>query len=70
MDDVEVWVNGAGLKGVWVDKGNTGVGKQGGIDRGLVGVRKGKPGTTNSGLDAMVGDQGTVGDWVWLGYWR
>ena len=31
---------------------------------------KGKPGTTNSGLEAMVGDQGTVGDWVRLGYWR
>jgi len=42
---------------------------------GPVGARKGKPGTTNSkqssGLEAMVGDQGTTGDDVGLvGYWR
>jgi len=40
-------------------------------DYGLVGARKGKPGTINSGLEAMVGDQGTMGDDVELGgYWR
>ena len=31
---------------------------------------KGKLGTMNSGLEAMVGNQGMVGDWVRLGYWR
>ena len=35
-----------------------------------VGARKGKPGMMNSGLDATVGNQGMVGDWVRLGYWR
>ena len=35
-----------------------------------VGARKEKPGTMNSELEAMVGDQGIVGDWVQLGYWR
>jgi len=36
-----------------------------------VGARKGKPGTMNSGLEAMVGDQGMMGDDVELGgYWR
>ena len=35
-----------------------------------MGARKGKLGMTNSGLEAMVGDQGMVGDWVQLGYWR
>ena len=35
-----------------------------------VGARKGKLGMTNLGLDATVGDQGMVGDWVRLGYWR
>ena len=40
-----------------------------------MGARKGKPGTMNSkwssGLEAMVGDQGTTGDDVELGgYWR
>ena len=35
-----------------------------------MGARKGKSGIMNLGLDATVGDQGTVGDWVWLGYWR
>jgi len=36
-----------------------------------VGLRKGKLGTINSGLEAMVGDQGTTGDNVELGgYWR
>ena len=33
-----------------------------------VGVRKGKPGTMNLGLKVTVGDQGTVGEWVLLGY--
>jgi len=38
---------------------------------GAVGARKGKPGTTNLGLEATVGDQGTVGDCMLLGgYWR
>ena len=35
-----------------------------------VGARNGNLGMTNSGLDAIVGNQGTVEDWVWLGYWR
>jgi len=42
---------------------------------GPVGSRKGKPGMVNSkwssGLEATVGDQGTIGDNVELGgYWR
>ena len=36
-----------------------------------MGARKGKLGTTNLGLEATVGNQGTVGDDVLLGgYWR
>ena len=36
-----------------------------------MGARKGKLGMINSGLEAMVGDQGTTGDDVELvGYWR
>jgi len=48
-----------------------------GVDHntGPVGSRKGKPGMTNSkrslGLEAVVGNQGTMGDDVWEmgGYW-
>jgi len=42
----------------------------GGVDiiwGGPVGARKGKPGMTNLGLEAMVGNQGTEGDDVELG---
>ena len=36
-----------------------------------MGLRKGKPGTMNLGLEAMVGDQGMTGDDMELGgYWR
>ena len=35
-----------------------------------VGARKEKSGMINLGLEATVGNQGTVGDWVWLEYWR
>ena len=73
-DNVGVWVNGGGFKGVWVNEGNASVGKQGGVLGGVdvvwggpVGARKGKPGIMNSGLEAMVGDQGTEGDDMLLG---
>ena len=34
LDDVGVGVDGAGLKGIWVDKEDIGVGRRGGIDGG------------------------------------
>jgi len=60
-DDVEYW----GDRGMKILYGP-----------GPVGLRKGKPGTTNSkrslGLEVAVGDQGMVGDDVREagGYWR
>ena len=41
-DDVGVGVNGAGFKGVWVNKEDIGVGGQGGVDRGGRGSNKRK----------------------------
>ena len=75
-DDIWVGIDGGGLKGIRVDEGNAGAGRRGGILGGLgdvnvVGARarrleEGKPGTANSnwssGLEATVGDQGTMGD--------
>ena len=49
-DDVGVGVDWAGLEGVWVDKGNARVGRQGGIDGGLDGGKERK--TRNNELRA------------------
>jgi len=35
VDDVGVGINEGGFKGIWVDKGDAGVGKQGGVLGGL-----------------------------------
>ena len=35
MDHIGVDINGGGFKGVWVDKGDPGVSKQGGVPWGL-----------------------------------
>ena len=41
-DDIGVWVDRTGLKGIWVNEGDARVSKQGGIGGGLGGSKKRK----------------------------
>jgi len=61
MDNIGAWVDGGGLKGVWVDKGNTGVSKQGGIEGGLGGSEEGEVGDNKLGAGSNSGQPGDCG---------
>jgi len=66
-DDIRVGINGGGLEGVWVDEGDAGIGKQGGVLGGLgnvvvigAGASRFKEGEAGDG--ELKGELGTGGN--------
>jgi len=66
-DNIGVRINGGGLEGIWVDKGDAGVSKQGGVLGGLgnivvVGARASRFEEGEAGDSELEGELGTGGN--------